>query len=63
MATYESDLEEYETLLALKEMEEERLSLENDMVNSFRIESLGIWNCDRLNNTNYFDKTIEPKKD
>ncbi len=56
MATYESDLEEYETLLALKEMEEERLSLENDMVNSFRIESLGIWNCDRLNNTNYFAK-------
>lgn len=48
---YKSDLKKYETLLALKELEEERLAMESDLVNTFEIGALGFWNCDRLQNT------------
>tara|TARA_B100001287_G_scaffold9437_4_gene7323 strand:- start:6908 stop:8341 length:1434 start_codon:yes stop_codon:yes gene_type:complete len=51
LKNYKNDLKEYETLLALKELEEERLAIESDLVNTFEIGALGFWNCDKLQNT------------
>ena len=51
LKNYKNDLKEYETLLALKELEEERLAMESDLVNTFEIGALGFWNCDKLQNS------------
>lgn len=51
LKAYKKDLKHYETLLAQQEVEEQRLALESDLVNNFAVAKLGIWNCDRLTNT------------
>ena len=51
LKAYKKDLKQYEILLAQKEVEEQRLALESDLVNNFVVAKLGIWNCDRLTNT------------
>ena len=51
LKAYKKDLKQYETFLAQKEVEEQRLGLESDLVNNFVVAKLGIWNCDRLTNT------------
>lgn len=51
LKAYKTDLKQYEILLAQKEVEEQRLWLESDLVNNFVVAKLGIWNCDRLTNT------------
>ena len=51
LKAYKKDLKDYETLLAQQEVEEQRLALESDLVNNFAVAKLGIWNCDRLTNT------------
>ncbi len=56
ITSYEKSLIKYEELLANKEREEARLELESDLVNTFTIQSMGIWNCDRLVNTEIFAK-------
>ena len=54
--SYDKNLKKYEKLLAKKEQEEARLELESDLVNTFSIQSMGIWNCDKLVNTEIFAK-------
>ena len=60
LKAYKKDLKHYEILLAQQEVEEQRLALESDLVNNFVVAKLGIWNCDRLTNTeNYVCGTYE----
>jgi len=60
LKAYKKDLKQYEILLAQKEVEEQRLALESDLVNNFVVAKLGIWNCDRLTNAeNYVCGTYE----
>lgn len=46
--SFENDLKEYELTLKKMEVEKKRVEQEADMVNSFKINKMGIWNVDKL---------------
>lgn len=50
LALYEKEREKYEELLALAEKEEQRLLKEADLINSFIVKEMGIYNVDKLQN-------------
>jgi hypothetical protein len=54
MKEYEIELKKYAELAALVEKEEERLSKERSLLNSFAMEKLGICNIDRLQKASFF---------
>ncbi len=46
--SFENDLKEYELTLKKMEVEKKRVEQEADMVNSFKVNKMGIWNIDKL---------------
>lgn len=48
LALYEKEREKYEVMLALAEEEEQRLRKQADLINSFVVREMGIYNIDKL---------------
>lgn len=56
LAEFNASMNEYNSLLAQIEKEEERLALEADALNAFSINRMGVWNCDQYINNQQFVK-------